>query len=116
MYKPMQFTITRASVTNSVCRSVRRRSYLLAAVALTCFTFSPIVWAVLPAPDGGYANDNTAEGGPTALASLTSGSDNTAIGFQSLNANTTGGGNMAIGSQSLLSNTTGNNNTGNGFE
>jgi hypothetical protein len=67
-----------------------------------------------PAPDGGYPNDNTAEG-TDALFSLTTGPDNTAIGFDALFSNTTGDSNTATGSIALSSNTTGVRNTANGF-
>ena len=39
---------------------------------------------------------------------MSTGNNNTAVGFQSLDANTTGIQNTAVGSQSLTSNTTGN--------
>jgi hypothetical protein len=32
------------------------------AIGVACFGLSPRVQAVVPAPDGGYANYNTAEG------------------------------------------------------
>ena len=50
---------------------------------LVCFAPCQMALAVSPAPDGGYAGNNTAEG-TSALFSLTSGADNTAIGFQAL--------------------------------
>jgi hypothetical protein len=53
------------------------------ALLLTCFALSPRVQAVVPPPDGGYPNANTAEG-TDALFSLTIGSNNTAIGFNAL--------------------------------
>jgi hypothetical protein len=62
------------------------------------------------APDGGYPNDNTAEG-DSALFSLTNGSENTATGFAALGLNTTGNGNTAVGLSALFLNTTGNYNT-----
>jgi hypothetical protein len=75
-------------------------------VALACFGLSPAVQAVVPPPDGGYANQNTAEG-KDALFSLTTGTDNTAIGFNALLSNTTSSLNTAVGSQALFSLTTG---------
>jgi hypothetical protein len=45
--------------------------------------------AVDPSPDGGYPNQNTAEG-DDALFSLTTGADNTAMGFDALCSDTTG--------------------------
>src|SRR5204863_438364 len=50
---------------------------------------SPQARAVDPPPDGGYPNQNTAEG-EDAPFSLTTGADNTAMGFDALDSNTTG--------------------------
>jgi hypothetical protein len=102
---------------------------------LITFTISPMAHAVSPAPDGGYAGGNTAEG-QNALFGLTTGNYNTAVGWLSLRGNTegqfntavgagallatvgdqTGHGteNTAIGAGALLSNTTGLDNTANG--
>jgi len=52
----------------------------LVALVLACFALSPRVQAVNPAPDGGYAGNNTAEG-DSALFSLTTGANNTAVGW-----------------------------------
>ena len=60
--------------------------------------------AVSPAPDGGYAGGNTAEG-QTALLNLTTGRFNTAVGFLSLRTNSTGQLNTAVGAGALLANT-----------
>jgi hypothetical protein len=84
---------------------------------------TPIVWlafsaetkAVNPAPDGGYAGNNTAEG-TSALFSLTNGTNNTAFGFQALYHDTTGSNNTASGMNALFSNTTGNFNLANGVQ
>jgi len=88
---------------------------LLIALTLGCFALSPQARAVDPPPDGGYANQNTAEG-DDALFSLTTGVSNTAIGFDALFNNTTGSFNTAIGSTALVSNTTGSLNTALGEE
>jgi len=88
-------------------------SLLLIPLVFVCFGLSPEARAVFPAPDGGYPNDNTAEG-EDALFSLTTGHDNTAIGFHALYSNTTGSNNTASGSFALTDNTTGFNNTANG--
>ena len=53
------------------------------AVSLVCLASSPAVQAVVPAPDGGYPGNNTAEG-QNALLNLTTGANNTAVGFISL--------------------------------
>jgi hypothetical protein len=100
---------------DSISRSPLRYGLFLIPVALACFALSSTAQAQLsPAPDGGYPNDNTAEG-TDALFSVTTGPDNTAIGFEALFSNTTGDSNTAIGSQALTSDTTGNRNTANGF-
>src|SRR5712672_3554798 len=91
-------------------------------LALSVLALSPRARAVSPAPDGGYAGGNTAEG-QSALLNLTSGTYNTAIGIYSLlsldtgilctgvGAGTllvnTGSNNTATGAGALLSNTTG---------
>jgi Chaperone of endosialidase len=71
---------------------------------LTCFALMPLAQAVVPAPDGGYPNGNTAEG-QKALLSLTTGGFNAAIGFFSLSANATGSFNTAVGAGALDLNT-----------
>jgi Chaperone of endosialidase len=75
---------------------------------------SPEIKAVVPAPDGGYPNGNTAEG-DSALFSLTSGTENTAIGAGALYSNTTGIRNTATGFQTLNVNNGGSFNTANGY-
>jgi len=60
--------------------------------------------AVSPPPDGGYPNNNTAEG-TLALFSLTTGSANTAVGFAALALNLFGTDNTALGTGALLNNT-----------
>ena len=62
-----------------------RNSILALALSITCFAVWPARhgFGVVPAPDGGYANGNTAEG-QNALFSRTTGGFNTAVGFLSL--------------------------------
>ena len=103
----------------------------LMGLAVAWFGPSLTARAVTPAPDGGYPNNNTAEGS-AALFSLTSGINNTALGARALFTNNTGSYNTATGSlalernqsgsvntangyDALFSNTTGNNNTATGF-
>jgi trimeric autotransporter adhesin len=90
---------------------------LTAIIALVCFAFSPgtQVFGVSPAPDGGYAGENTAEG-TNALFSLTTGIDNTAVGFDALFADMNGSENTAVGVAALNSNVSGNLNTAIGYE
>src|SRR5438046_9974229 len=83
------------------------RSLLLIPPVLVCFALSPTARDVDPPPDGGYPNNNTAEG-EDALFSLDTllGTDNTAIGFEALYFNT-GNDNTAAGAFALVSPTTG---------
>src|SRR5258707_7138659 len=85
----------------------------LIAFMLSCFGLSAKILAVVPAPDGGYPGNNTAEG-TNALFSLTSGIDNTALGFEALFRNTTGNFNTAEGFGALFNNTSGTQNTATG--
>jgi hypothetical protein len=96
----------------SIGRSPWRVGYLLITLALAWFALSPTpnAFGVSPAPDGGYAGNNTAEGSQ-ALFYLTSGIDNTGLGFQALYHNTTGNFNTAVGFRSIINNRTGGNNT-----
>ena len=116
MYKPIQLqNTTTLIVKNSINRSPLRLAFLLIPLALGCFALSPAARAVLPAPDGGYPGENTAEG-DVALFSLdtSQGFDNTAIGFAALYNNTTGSGNTATGFNALFSLTTASDNTATG--
>jgi hypothetical protein len=60
-------------------------------------------FGVVPPPDGGYPNFNTAEG-QKALFSLSTGAANTAVGWFSLFSNTDGSYNTAVGAGTLLFN------------
>ena len=83
-------------------------------LVLAWLALPPVARAVVPAPDGGYPNFNTAEG-TDALFSLTTGGNNTAIGSLALHNNTSGSANTATGVNALVSNTSGLN-TANGFQ
>ena len=79
--------------------------------------FAPSLTAqVSPPPDGGYPNDNTAEG-TGALSFLTTGSANTAVGSSALQNITTANRNTAIGAFALIgpNNANGSDNTATGF-
>src|SRR5881394_3984548 len=89
------------------------RGFLLIPLVLAWFALSPSTRAVLPAPDGGYPSNNTAEGDDALFSNIT-GSNNTANGYQALYSNITGSNNTANGASALNNNTTGNNNTANG--
>jgi hypothetical protein len=117
MYHSIRLTIPIPSVRTSTNRPLRQRGLFSTALALALawFALSPTAGAVTPPPDGGYPNQNTAEG-DNALFSLTTGANNTASGFDALLHNTTGFNNTATGVSALLSNTTGANNTANGLQ
>ena len=72
---------------SSIERPFWQVSFTFIAIALLFLAPLPMAQAVNPAPDGGYAGSNTAEG-DDALLSLTSGLYNTAIGFISLESDT----------------------------
>jgi hypothetical protein len=99
---------TAVAANNSIkCLSV------LPLTLFTCFGVLPNTQAVSPPPDGGYANDNTAEG-TDALLHATTGGWNTALGFRALYSNNIGQKNTASGYKSLLVNTGGHDNTAHG--
>jgi Chaperone of endosialidase len=80
----------------------------IVALLLACFAIPWSAQAVVPAPDGGYPNNNTAEG-DFALLSLTTGADNTAVGLAALASNLIGSDNTAVGTAALLNNGASNN-------
>src|SRR5205814_156685 len=90
------------------------RGFLLIPLVLAWFALSPSTRAVLPAPDGGYPSNNTAEGDDALFSNIT-GSNNTANGVYALFSNTTGSNNTATGLGALYSNTGGYHNTANGY-
>jgi uncharacterized coiled-coil protein SlyX len=96
-----------------------RRGFFLLALVLAWFTPLPVTEAINPPPDGGYPNQNTAEG-EDALFSLTIGGfdnqDNTAIGFDALFSSTNTFFNTAVGSQALFSSTLSEANTAVGYK
>lgn len=89
---------------------IEKTTSIFIAVTLVCLALSRSLHAVSPPPDGGYPNQNTAEG-TNALLNLTTGTGNTALGFDALAVNTTGTNNTATGSLALVSNTFGFDNT-----
>ena len=106
-------SLTRNSI-NWSSRHRRSVAGLLIVFAFAYFALSPSARAVDPPPDGGYPNQNTAEG-DNALFALTTGANNTAIGFYALLSNTTGNRNTATGAFALYSNTSGGSYTANGY-
>jgi hypothetical protein len=77
----------------------------VASVAFLCLSaVAPKAQAVVPPPDGGYPNFNTAKG-DNALFHLTTGAANTAVGWFSLFTDTAGSFNTGVGAGTLLFNT-----------
>ena len=72
-------------------------------IILSALTFAAITEAVIPPPDGGYPNGNTAEG-QNVFLNLTTGGFNTAVGWLSMRSDTTGGFNTAVGAGTLFRN------------
>jgi Chaperone of endosialidase len=92
--------------TKSIGRSPLRLGFTLITLALASLALGPPpnAFGVSPAPDGGYAGGNTAEG-TSALLGLTTGTYNTAVGFFSLRTLTDGSFNTGLGAGTLLLNT-----------
>jgi len=84
---------------------MKNRNILFTTIifALGSFALPQRTQGVVPAPDGGYPNFNTAEG-QNALFSLTTGQWNTALGAFTLRNDTDGSYNTAVGMAALLSN------------
>jgi len=95
----------------------KRTTLLFIPLALVCFALPlvPKTFGVTPPPEGGYPNNNTAEGSG-ALFSLTSGINNTALGTRALFTNDTGNYNTATGSLALERNRSGSLNTATGYD
>jgi hypothetical protein len=109
----------------------RSINLMVIMLVLACFALSPAARAVSPVPDGCYPNYTTAEG-CNALALLSTGVGNTAVGWYSLssvgpNSFNTGVGagalalntadsNTAVGAAAMLLNTSGLQNVANGTE
>ena len=85
---------------NPLIQSIHATAVFLATLLLACFTDFQ-AFGVMPPPDGGEPNKNTAEG-QDALFSLTNGTANTANGFSALKANTRGDRNTANGALRAL--------------
>ena len=92
-------------------KTINRTIYsAFALVVLALFALLPQAQAVVPAPDGGYPGQNTAEGA-NALFSRTTGTSDTAIGARALYHTTTGTANTALGTDALFKNVVGDSNT-----
>src|SRR5262249_33214257 len=90
------------------------RGFLLVPLILVCLALVPQMHAIVPPPDGGYPNFNTAEG-EDALFFNTTASANTGIGWRSLYSDTTARFNTGCGGGTLaLNNGEGQNSGGGG--
>jgi uncharacterized coiled-coil protein SlyX len=78
------------------------RVFVLTPIVLACFALSPHARAVDPPPDGGYPNQNTAEGEDALFIGGLNGA-NTAIGYHALYSDDFGASNTAVGSNALYS-------------
>ena len=101
-HRKIKNNITTPRLIKSMGRSLPRHGFLLLSLTLVLawLALAPAARAVLPAPDGAYPGNNTAEG-QDALFSLTTGPNNTAVGFDALYSNTVGSANTANGSRAL---------------
>ena len=119
MNDPIHLAKAFRSAKDSPNRCQLRRGFFLLALVLAWFTPLPVTEAINPPPDGGYPNQNTAEG-EDALFSLTIGGfdnqDTTAIGFDALFSSTNTFFNTAVGSQALFSSTSSEANTAVGYK
>jgi hypothetical protein len=106
---------TLAPVTNLSNRSPWRSGFFLIPLALASFALIPSARAVTPAPDGGYAGANTAEGTDALFSLASNGLGNTAVGYKALYTTTNGNYNTANGRSTLYNNRTGSYNTANGL-
>jgi hypothetical protein len=123
-------TVIHHLYSNRLLGRLRTRPCLFITCALASLAPSPLARAVDPPPDGGYANENTAEGddalrllttgigntavGNTALWRVDIGNDNTAVGWAALHY-TVGDYNTGIGMYCMFNNLTGTNNTAAGY-
>lgn len=102
----------RSSRTPFICYHWRCGILLIPlAAGLAWLTVLPLARAVNPPPDGGYPNENTAEGTNSLLSLHNDAHGNTAVGFEALKANTFGEFNTAVGDLALQNNKGGEFNT-----
>ena len=98
--------LTTSLAVSTTINSPRCRRGFAAVLTLACFGLSPAVRAQLPSPspDGGYPNQNTAEG-EGALQNVSPFAErNTAVGFEALFGNVFGRFNTATGAFALSNN------------
>ena len=86
-------------------------SFFYGLLTLGFFALSPTLRAVTPAPDGGYPNNNTAEGEEALFKLNLSYGNNTALGYHALHEAIGTLFNTAVGASSLAKNQDGDDNT-----
>ena len=91
-----------------------RLTLLLIPLALACFVLSATAWATCQ--KGCLPHDNTALGDNALINTTSTGSDNTAVGWNALSSNNFGYQNVATGQEALTSNTSGTHNTATGSQ
>src|ERR1700745_2011663 len=119
----LSFRATVALISRNFCsRLLSQRGFIRVVLASVGVALCSAGYAVSPPPDGGYPNQNTAEGdsalfnltnragipavGDSALCSNTMAPNNTADGADALENNTSGASNTAVGVNALEANTT----------
>jgi trimeric autotransporter adhesin len=113
MYSPVsQFSAFNVSSS----RRLLRNGLLFVVVSLGLLAVSPLARAVTPPPDGGYPNENTAEGEDALFNLNANGQWNTAVGYRALYSATSAYGNTAIGARALYNVTYGEGNTAVGLD
>jgi hypothetical protein len=116
MFEPTYHTTATLPLPNSISWSSLRRNFFVGTLAVTLTWFS--LRQTARAQDGNELNFNTAEGGfalNTYITTASSASNDTAIGYATLEFDTTGSDNTATGVGALRDNTTGFQNTADGF-
>ena len=86
-------------------------SFFYGLLTLGFFALSPTLRAVTPAPDGGYPNNNTAEGEEALFKLNLSYGNNTALGYHALHEAIGTLFNTAVGASSLAKNQDGDDNS-----
>jgi hypothetical protein len=110
---PFVAAAQRAKQAESAPMKTNTTSRILVSL-LAGFLFLQPAHAVIPSPDGGYPNFNTAEGQDALFSLALNAAANAAIGYHALYSNTTGDSNTASGMNAMVNNTAGRGNTATG--
>jgi hypothetical protein len=107
---------TNIEVTNIKAKDGTASASIADSTGVITVTKDAVVNGLTVGRGAGAVSTNTAVGASALAANEAGGTDNTAIGYQALDANTTGDQNTAVGSGALDANTTANNNTAVGYQ